>query len=231
MKKIILASLLALSLSATASAALPTEGVYLGKDGTPLTAEQQVPPSLKTYKLPPQNAAVSQALAALPHSTATLVKFSVNEDGAVVNPTVMESSGSVILDQYATETVELWQFKPAKRGDRAVSAEVSVPLRFVSTMVAVPAHANSEVLKDMPDNVSEISERNGHPVLQVKVYVDAEGTLDGRPEVLPAEGISSADFKVLVRYVEASVKSWDFTPALNPDNEPIGADTVLEIQL
>ena len=49
MKKLILTSLLTLALAASASAAVPSGGVYLDKDGTPLTEAQQVPPSLRSH--------------------------------------------------------------------------------------------------------------------------------------------------------------------------------------
>ncbi len=229
MKKIILTSLLTLAVSLSASAALPTEGVYVGKDGTPLTEAQQVPPALKSSKMAPQNQATASAMASLPHSAVTLVKLTVNEDGAAVNPEVLESSGSIILDQYAMESVELWQFKPAKRCEKSVSSDVSVPIRFVSTMVATPAHATSEILKDMSEEVQAAAERNQHPTLSVKVYITAEGKLDGRPEVLTSDTIPAADFKILSKYVESSIKSWTFAPALNPDGEAIGSEVVLTV--
>ena len=61
MKKLILTSLLTLALAASASAAVPSGGVYLDKDGTPLTEAQQVPPSLRSHKMAPQNAAIQEA--------------------------------------------------------------------------------------------------------------------------------------------------------------------------
>ncbi len=231
MKKFILTSLLALALSATASAALPSGGVYVGKDGTPLTEEQQTPPSLKSSKMAPQSQAISEALASLPHNATCLLQLTINEDGSAVKPVVAESSGSIILDQYAMDSVELWQFKPARRGDRAVSTEAAIPIRFTSSMVAVPAHATSEVLKDMSEEVSAAAARNQHPTLQVKVYVNADGTWDGKPEVLPMKDMPSSDFKLLSKYVESSVKTWTFAPAANPDGDSIGSEVVIPITL
>ena len=137
MKKLILTSLLTLALAASASAAVPAGGVYLDKDGTPLTEAQQVPPSLRSHKMAPQNAAIQEAMAALPHSTSTLIALTVTEDGTAANASVVQSSGSIILDQYAIDSVNLWQFHPAKRGDRSVSTSVTIPLRFISTMISV----------------------------------------------------------------------------------------------
>ena len=137
MKKLILTSLLTLALAASASAAVPSGGVYLDKDGTPLTEAQQVPPSLRSHKMAPQNAAIQEAMAALPHSTSTLIALTVTEDGTAANASVAQSSGSIILDQYAIDSVNLWQFRPAKRGDRSVSTSVTIPLRFISTMISV----------------------------------------------------------------------------------------------
>lgn len=231
MKKLILTSLLTLALAASASAAVPAGGVYLDKDGTPLTEAQQVPPSLKSHKMAPQNASIQEAMSQLPHSTSTLIALTVTEDGTAANASVAESSGSIILDQYAIDSVNLWQFHPAKRGDRSVAASVTIPLRFISTMVSVPAAPASQVLKDMSDDVREAAERNNHPVLTVKVYVNSDGTMDGAPEVVKDEQISSADFKTLSKYVAASVKSWTFTPAQNPDDEAIGSEVLIPVQV
>lgn len=231
MKKLILTSLLTLALAASASAAVPASGVYLDKDGTPLTEAQQVPPSLKSHKMAPQNAAIQEAMSQLPHSTSTLITLTITEDGTAANASVAQSSGSIILDQYAIDSVNLWQFQPAKRGDRSVAASVTIPLRFISTMVSVPAAPASQVLKDMSDEVREAAERNNHPVLTVKVYVNSDGTMDGAPEVMKDEQISGADFKTLSKYVTASVKTWTFTAAKNPDGEAIGSEVLIPVQL
>lgn len=231
MKKLILTSLLTLALAASASAAVPAGGVYLDKDGTPLTEAQQVPPSLKSHKMAPQNAAIQEAMAQLPHSTSTLIALTVTEDGTAANASVAQSSGSVILDQYAVDSVEHWQFQPAKRGEKNVSSNASVPIRFISTMVSVPAAPASQVLKDMSDEVREAAERNAHPILTVKVYVKSDGTMDGAPEVMKNEQISGADFRALSKYVTASVKTWTFTPAQNPDGEAIGSEVLIPVQV
>lgn len=231
MKKLILTSLLTLALAASASAAVPAGGVYLDKDGTPLTEAQQVPPSLKSHKMAPQSAAIQEAMSQLPHSTSTLIALTVTEDGTAANASVAESSGSIILDQYAIDSVNLWQFHPAKRGDRSVAASVTIPLRFISTMVSVPATPAAQVLKDMSDEVREAAERNAHPILTVKVYVKSDGTMDGAPEVVKDEQVSSADFKTLSKYVTASVKTWTFTPAQNPDGEAIGSEVLIPVQV
>ena len=231
MKKLILTSLLTLALAASASAAVPSGGVYLDKDGTPLTEAQQVPPSLRSHKMAPQNAAIQEAMAALPHSTSTLIALTVTEDGTAANASVAQSSGSIILDQYAIDSVNLWQFRPAKRGDRSVSTSVTIPLRFISTMISVPAAPASQVLKDMSDEVREAAERNRHPVLTVKVYIKSDGTMDGAPEVLKDETLPTADFKILSKYVVSSVKSWTFTPARNPSGDAIGSAILISVQL
>ena len=231
MKKLILTSLLTLALTASASAAVPAGGVYLDKDGTPLTETQQVPPSLKSYKMAPQNAAIQEAMSQLPHNTSTLIALTVTEDGTAANVSVAKSSDSVILDQYAVDSVEHWQFQPAKRGEKAVSSSAKVPILFISTMVSVPAAPASQVLKDMSDEVREAAERNDHPVLTVKVYVNSDGAMDGAPEVMKDEKLSGADFKTLSKYVAASVKSWTFTPAQNPDGEAIGSEVLIPVQV
>lgn len=231
MKKTWLALALSLTLCSSASAAVPQEGYYLGKDGVPLTEEQQTPPAVKSAKMAPQNQAVHEAMAALPHSTSTMMRLTVTEDGNAANPEVIQSSGSIILDQYAMESVNSWTFRPAKRGEKAVSMTVSVPIRFISTMVSVPAAPATQPMKDMSDEVQTIAEKENHPTLNVKVYINASGWIEGKPEVLKPESMTAADFKVLSKYVENCVKSWTFTPAQNPDGEAIGADVTLAVQL
>ena len=231
MKKLILTSLLTLALAASASAAVPAGGVYLDKDGTPLTEAQQVPPSLKSQKMAPQTTAIREALASLPGNRLVLITLTVTEDGNATNISVMNSSGSVILDQYAVDSVEHWQFQPAKHGEKTVSSNASVPIRFISTMVSVPAAPTSQVLKDMSDEVREAAERNRHPVLTVKVYIKSDGTMDGAPEVLKDETLPTADFKILSKYVVSSVKSWTFTPARNPSGDAIGSAILISVQL
>lgn len=231
MKRLILTSLLTLALAASASAAVPSGGVYLDKDGTPLTEAQQVPPSLKSPKMAPQTTAIREALASLPGNRLVLITLTVTEDGNATNISVMNSSGSVILDQYAVDSVEHWQFQPAKRGEKTVSSNASVPIRFISTMVSVPATPASQVLKDMSDEVREAAERNRHPVLTVKVYIKSDGTMDGAPEVLKDETFPTADFKILSKYVVSSVKSWTFTPARNPSGDAIGSAILISVQL
>lgn len=231
MKKLILTSLLTLALAASASAAVPAGGVYLDKDGTPLTEAQQIPPSLKSQKMAPQTTAIREALASLPGNRMVLIMLTITEDGNATNISVMSSSGSVILDQYAVDSVEHWQFQPAKRGEKAVSSSAKAPILFISTMVSVPAAPASQVLKDMSDEVYEAAVRNRHPVLTVKVYVKSDGTMDGAPEVLKDETLPTADFKILSKYVVSSVKSWTFTPARNPNGDAIGSAVLISVQL
>lgn len=80
MKKILISLSLLLTLGLTASAALPREGVYLDKEGSPITEEQMVPPSVKSAPMLPQSAAVHEALSQLPHDASTVLILSIDED-------------------------------------------------------------------------------------------------------------------------------------------------------
>ena len=231
MKKVWLALSLSLALCASASAAVPQEGYYLGKDGAPLTAEQQTPPAVKSTKMAPQNQAVHDAMAALPHSTSAVLRLTITEDGNAANPEVIQSSGSIILDQYAMESVNSWTFRPAKLGEKAISMTVSVPIRFVSTMIATPVVPTAQPMKDMSDDVREAAERNGHPELSVKVYINASGSLEGKPEAQKPDSMNASDFKVLAKYAETCVKNWTFSAAQNPDGEAVGAEAMVAVQL
>jgi len=59
-----------------------------------------------------------------------LLNVQVTADGAAGSVELQTGSGSSRLDQAALEAVKKWRFTPAKRGDRAVSASVVVPVRF-----------------------------------------------------------------------------------------------------
>lgn len=234
MKKILISlSLpLLLSLGISASAALPKEGIYLDKDGSPVTEEQMVPPSLKSAKMLPQTQAVHDALFTLPHSVSTVLLLSINEDGAVTHEEVAESSSSIVLDQYAASSAESWSFRPARRGDKAVPFTVRIPVRFTSSMTAVPPQPLSQVMSDMTEKERTAAEEAGHPSLSVRISIDQNGKMDKAPEVIK-EGTSLSDenFKILSRYIERSLRQWTFSPARNPDGENIAAETTLSLQM
>jgi protein TonB len=54
----------------------------------------------------------------------------VDENGQPQEVKVKETSGYPVLDRCAVEAVQRWRFVPAKRGGRAVAANVEVPIRF-----------------------------------------------------------------------------------------------------
>ena len=234
MKKLIVSFALFLALGNTALAApLPEEGTWLNKDGSPVTAEQEQPPQLLKAKMLPEDANVHEALKMLSHSSDTVLQLTINEDGAVTHTELIESSTSLILDQYAASSVETWSFKPAMRGEKAVVSRAAVPIHFISAMVSIPASPVNPLMKDRNEDVRAASERNGHPIIQVKAYINGEGKMEGKPEAMKPEGagISSSDFKILGKYAEDCVKKWAFTPAQNPDGEAIGSDALVDVQL
>lgn len=59
-----------------------------------------------------------------------ILQVRVSADGEAEQVTVAQSSGHDILDDAAVSAVEGWRFKPAKRGDTAVSSTVRVPINF-----------------------------------------------------------------------------------------------------
>ena len=140
MKKILILLSAALLLSSGISQAAVSQGGYfLDKNGVPLTEEMQTKPSLKSNPMLPQSGAVHAAMESLPHSSATVIRMTVTEDGIPADAVVTQSAGSVVLDEYAMRCVEGWRFNPAKLGDKPVSAAVSIPVRFLSMMVSTPA--------------------------------------------------------------------------------------------
>ena len=130
MKKLLIALTAVLAFgSGVADAAVPEGGYFLDKNGVPLTKEQSTPPKIKTHPTPPMSRLVYNAVKALPHSSSTIIRLTVNEDGFPVGPAVTQSAGSVILDEYAVKSVINWTFIPAKMGDKAVNSTVEVPVR------------------------------------------------------------------------------------------------------
>lgn len=216
------------------SAAVPAGGMYLNRDGTPVTEEQMTPVRPTATPMPPQSEAVLSAMAALPHSSSALVHFTVTEDGAAKDATIAASSGSIVLDEYAVTAVSGWRFSPAKWDGRPASTEVNVPIRFISTMVSVPAAPTSSPMKELPKSAAEIvSSHEGGIDVPVAVSVKADGTLDGTPKTAPwdNETLTDAEKKTLGRYAENAVKGWTFSPAENPDGEAIASDVVVIVHV
>lgn len=152
------------------------------------------------------------------------------KNGAVTHEEVSESSSSLILHQYAASSAESWTFRPARRGEKAVPFTVRIPVRFVSAMISVPPAPEKQVMADMTDKEQQAAERSGHPTFSVKLSIDGEGKMTAPPKV-QKEGLtlSDSDFKILSRYIERSLRQWTFSPARNPDDEAIEAETAISI--
>lgn len=230
MKKFLISLSLLLSFGFTASAALPEEGVYLDKDGSPITEDQMVPPSVKSAKMLPQTKAVHEALTQLPHDASTVLLLSINEDGAVTHEEVAESSSSLILDQYAASSAEAWTFHPARRSDKTIPFTVRIPVRFVSALVSTPPAPEKQVMADMTEKEEQAAEKAGRPSFAVNLSIDREGKMSAPPEIQKdGAALSDSDFKILSRYIERSLRQWTFSPARNPDGEAIEAETIISI--
>jgi protein TonB len=59
-----------------------------------------------------------------------ILRVLVSAQGAADSVEVKSSSGSQRLDDAAVNTVKLWKFIPAKRGETAVQSAVLVPIIF-----------------------------------------------------------------------------------------------------
>jgi protein TonB len=59
-----------------------------------------------------------------------ILRVLVSAQGAADSVEVKTSSGSQRLDDAAVNTVKLWKFIPAKRGETAVQSAVLVPIIF-----------------------------------------------------------------------------------------------------
>ncbi len=225
---------LLLGMAGIAQAAVPESGVYLNKDGTPVSEKDQQPPKLLSNPMAPMTAAVQNAMALLPHSGAAVIQFTVNEYGQPEDASVATSSGSVILDDYAVTSVQGWKFKSAKRGNQNVSAAVSVPVRFISTMVSLPAAATDQPMKAVPEKAAALlAGYEGGLDVPVTVHLSNEGKLEGTPEPAPWDGttLSQEEQKLLQTYAADCVKDWTFTPAKNPDGEAIRSDMTIVVHV
>lgn len=59
-----------------------------------------------------------------------ILEVLVSKDGSPLNVKIFSSSGSELLDQSALETVNNWQFIPAKQFGQTIVATVFVPIEF-----------------------------------------------------------------------------------------------------
>lgn len=59
-----------------------------------------------------------------------ILEVLVSKDGLPLNVKIFSSSGSQLLDQSALETVNNWQFIPAKQFGQNIIAKVFVPIEF-----------------------------------------------------------------------------------------------------
>lgn len=231
MKKIIFAMAASLLFSASSMAAdIPDGGYFLSKDGVPLTEEQMSPPQIRSNPMRPMSRDVMAAMAELPHSINTVVKLAVTEDGYPAELTVEQSSTSVVLDQYAVNSVSDWTFKPSKLGEKSVKAYVTVPVHFVSMKVATPATAVSKDMAKASPKEQAVLDRL-YPLLRVTVYVTSAGKSDGKPVIEAASMMEKEDLDILSSYVERSIPNWTFTPAQNPDGEAISQEIIVSLSL
>ena len=60
----------------------------------------------------------------------TIVRVLVSPEGHPQRVAVETSSGVELLDEAALEAVRQWSFVPARQGQKAIAAEVNVPMRF-----------------------------------------------------------------------------------------------------
>lgn len=232
--KILLLALALLAGGGSSYAAIPAEGVYLNKDGTPAAAEEAVPVRLVKGGMAPMTEAVLSAMAALPHNQAALVAFTVDEDGRVRDPSIAATSGSVVLDEYAMTSVSGWSFSPARRGDKVISSPVQVPVRFTSSKVAVPAAPKGTPMKDMPEELAHFLASIPSGIdLSIQFHIDSSGKQEGKSEITrPAGwGYTDKEWNALRQYAADTVKDWTFTAARNPDADPCRSDLIYVLHL
>lgn len=235
MKKIMTAAVLTALLLGTGlpayAADLPAEGVYLKQDGTPATASDFVPPKVAKQNPVPESDAVTKTIHSLDHSATSIISVLIDEDGNPSVSGITQSSGSIILDQYAMDSVYAMTFEPAQMGDQKMSLTVNIPFHFVSAKVAVPPKPLKQPMDDMNDSVKAAAARAKNPTLSAAITVNSRGLVEGTPKVQPDSTIGDKDFNILSKYASNSVKHWTYTPAENADGEQISADITVEIPI
>ncbi|MDY6084040.1 MAG: TonB family protein [Dialister sp.] len=232
MKKIlslVIASLLFIGPAGAAD--LPRGGYLLNKDGVPITEEQMTPPAIRQAKMASQSQAVHDAMAALPSDTNTVITLTVTSDGMPRDAAVTQSSGSIVLDEYAMQCVYAWQFKPAEAGGKVMDVQAAIPVHFVSMKIETPASPVSMPIKKANEKIKDALSRNQGLSVPVSIYVNAEGKPEGTGFAAKPEGMTDEDFKILKTYAEESVKGWTFSPSLNPDGKAIGGTVTVTVIL
>lgn len=231
MKKIIFLLSTALLLSASvAQADIPQSGYFLSKDGVPLTEEQITAPSIRSNPMKPISTNELQAMMALPQSVNTLIELTVTEDGYPTDVLVKQSCGSIVLDQYAINSVNDWTFSPSKLGDKSVRAKVSVPVHFISMKVVTPATIVKKELAAPSKEEKQLIDHL-HPVLQLTLSISDKGVVNGIADIKPTTNLSAGNMAILKKYMEKSIKSWTFTPAKNPEGTAISDEITVTVPL
>ena len=59
-----------------------------------------------------------------------LLSVGITEEGNVESINILQTSGFKILDRSAVNSVQQWRFIPAKQGEKNISSELEIPIRF-----------------------------------------------------------------------------------------------------
>ena len=101
------------------------DGTLVGSDDGPVTSPGFAAAYL--HNPPPQYPAVARRLQL---QGTTMFRVLVSSEGRPKHIAIEKSSGVEMLDQAAMEAVREWSFVPARKGTKAIEAEVLVPVRF-----------------------------------------------------------------------------------------------------
>lgn len=61
------------------------------------------------------------------------LEFTITQDGAVANATVLKSSGFPDLDDAALEAVQTWRYKPAQQDGKPIAVVSAANIKFQLT--------------------------------------------------------------------------------------------------
>jgi TonB family protein len=142
------------------------------------------------------------------------LRFTITEQGAVANPTIVKSSGLNDLDNAALEAVKTWQYAPAKKDGRSVPVVTEANVRFQLTEdpaakdVAAAGMPYTEIVMSPSDYPATALAAKEEGLVGLSIVVGEDG------KVMSASVAYSSGSQALDEASEAlATGRWRFSPA------------------
>jgi len=139
----------------------------------------------------------------------TLVQFTINADGTVSDPVIMESSGHVRLDAASLDLVKRWLYHPAIRDGKPIAVRSEAYIQWKLTQPELPEQTYFTMVYMKPDDYPPAAKANGEEgFVAVVVYLDPDGNvLDST--ILHGSGFADLDSAT----ADMIAKRWHFKAA------------------